>query len=313
MSATRWGYGIGMAEAPAVNGSRQAALPRAIERLGERAPVGWAEPVLSRLARTLTASDARSRWLHGAAIGHRLHPLLTDIPIGAWTAAGVLDVVGGRAARPAARRLIGLGIVAAVPTALTGMADWDGTHGQPRRLGVVHALGNSTALVLQWRSWRARRRGHHLVGVVWSGAALATATASAAIGGHLVYAERVGVDVDVPVVGGDDGEWHATGTSADLPMGKPTRATVGDAPIAVVRTGGRVCAMAATCSHAGGPLDEGEVVGDGLQCPWHASRFALRDGAVQRGPAILAQPVYETNVVDGEVVVRRNRRAHQRA
>ena len=110
----------------------------------------------------------------------------------------------------------------------------------------------------------------------------------------------------VPVVGDD--EWHATQTAADLPVDQPTRATVDGAPVALVRTGGRVCAMAATCSHAGGPLDEGEIVGDGLQCPWHASRFALRDGAVQRGPAILPQPVYETNVVDGAVVVRRAQR-----
>lgn len=280
----------------------QTALPALIERLGAQLPVGWAEPLLGRAATALTASDARSRWLHGSAIGHRLHPVLTDVPIGAWIAAGVLDAVGGRAARPAAQRLIGLGMLAAVPTALTGTAEWDGTHGNDRRLGVVHAIGNSTALLLQLRSWRARRRGRHLAGVVWSGAALAVAGASAAIGGHLVYAKRVGVDVDVPVVG--DHDWHPTGAPAGLPEGHPVRVQVGDAPIAIVRTHARVCAMAATCSHAGGPLDEGEVVHDGLQCPWHGSRFALRDGAVQRGPAILPQPVYETTTIDGQVVVR---------
>lgn len=184
---------------------------------------------------------------------------------------------------------------------LAGLADWDGTHGEERRMGAAHAVANSAALVCEWKSWRARRKGRHLRGVLWSGAAIGIATGAGAIGGHLSYDRAVGVDREVPVAA--DGTWHRVGSVSELVLDTPHGATAGkdDAPIAVVRTRDGVCAMAAVCSHAGGPLAEGKVVGDGLECPWHASRFALRDGSVQRGRAVTPQPVYETRV-DGDAV-----------
>lgn len=281
---------------------QQEAISQAIERLGAVDALDRADAPLTRIARMLTRDDARSRWLHGSAIGHRLHPMLTDVPIGAWTAAGVLDVVGGRRSRRAAQRLVALGVLSAVPTALAGVADWDGTHGESRRIGVAHALGNTAALACQWRSWRARRRGHHLRGVGWSLVGLGAVTVSGAIGGHLVYRLGVGVDHDVPVV--RDRDWHAVAALDALTENKPHGAAVGDASIALVRRNGSTCAMAGTCSHAGGPLGEGHVDGDGVVCPWHGSRFALRDGAVERGPAIAPQPVYDTRTRDGQVEVR---------
>jgi nitrite reductase/ring-hydroxylating ferredoxin subunit/uncharacterized membrane protein len=280
----------------------QDAISQAIDRLGTFPALDRVDGPLTRVARLVTQDDRASRWLHGSVIGHRLHPMLTDIPIGAWTAASVLDVIGGKRARPHAQRLVGLGVLSAVPTALAGLADWDGTSGRTRRVGIAHALGNSAAITCSWRSWRARRRGHHFRGVGWSMAGLGAATLAGAIGGHLVYRLGAGVDHDVPVV--HDHEWHDVAALDALTENKPHAAAVDDASIALVRRNGFTCALAGTCSHAGGPLGEGSVEHDGLVCPWHGSRFSLDDGAVQRGPAIAPQPVYETRTRDGQVAVR---------
>src|SRR3954470_1317204 len=106
--------------------------------------------------------------LSGTFLGHALHPLLTDLPIGTWTSSLLLDLVGGRAARPASERLIALGLLAATPTAATGLNDWADTTppgAGARRMGGVHATANVTALCLYAASWAARRRGRHGRGV----------------------------------------------------------------------------------------------------------------------------------------------------
>jgi nitrite reductase/ring-hydroxylating ferredoxin subunit len=67
---------------------------------------------------------------------------------------------------------------------------------------------------------------------------------------------------------------------------------------------GEVCAIAATCSHLGGPLHEGKRDGDTVVCPWHGSRFDLCTGEVQGGPAVYPQPRYETRIHSGKVEIR---------
>lgn len=260
-----------------------------------------AEP-LSSVAEKLTVRDDVKSLLSGTWLGHRLHPVLTDIPIGAWTSASILDIVGGRAGRRAARRLVGVGIVASLPTAATGLSDWHDTSGETKRVGVVHAAANVTALTLQIASWRARGKGHHLRGMVLSALGAGAMTAGGYLGGHLVFAQRAGVDVDVPVV--DLTGWRPVCRVDDLADDQPHGVEIDGARIVLVRRGDVVYAMAAVCSHAGGPLDEGCVRDGALQCPWHGSEFALVDGAVVRGPATTAQPVYDARVRDGMVEVR---------
>src|SRR3954453_405504 len=94
--------------------------------------------------------------LRGDWLGHALHPLLTDFPLGCWLSAGLLDVFGGRASRPAAQRLVGLGLLTVAPTAAAGLADWTPVaDARSRRVGVVHAIGNSVVALCYWQSWRA--------------------------------------------------------------------------------------------------------------------------------------------------------------
>jgi nitrite reductase/ring-hydroxylating ferredoxin subunit len=273
-----------------------------VDRLGEDERLDRVAAPLATVAQRLTERAEVKNALSGTWLGHRLHPLLTDVPIGAWTSAAILDLAGGRAGRRLARRLVGAGILASLPTAATGLSDWHDTYGAAKRVGAAHAVANTTALALQILSWRARGKGHHWRGKLASGLALGALSAGGYLGGHLVFAQRVGVDHDVPVADLDD--WRIVCRVDDLQPGTPRGVEVDGARIALVRRGDVVHAMAAVCPHAGGPLDEGDLRGDALRCPWHGSEFALFDGAVVRGPATAAQPVYDARVRDGMVEVR---------
>lgn len=144
------------------------------------------------LADALVADGGRRRMLHGHALGHALHPLLSDAPIGSWLSTAVLDLTGGARARPAARRLLGFGILAALPTAITGWAEWAGTDARSRRVGLVHAGANSVALGLHAASWLLRRSGRHGAGVALSMLANGALAVAGQLGGHLTVARKVG-------------------------------------------------------------------------------------------------------------------------
>jgi uncharacterized membrane protein len=138
-------------------------------------------------------ADSQSRdLLQGAWLGHSVHPLLTDLPIGAWTSANMLDLFGGATSRPAARKLIFVGLLTAVPTVLTGLAEYSTTSGGDRRVGVVHALANGTAFGLFAASWQARRKERHKLGATLALAGTSVATVGRYLGGHLAIARKVG-------------------------------------------------------------------------------------------------------------------------
>lgn len=147
--------------------------------------------LLGRVARLLTGSPARTRVLQGNWTGHAIHPPLTDVPIGTWVSAGLLDVVGGRSARPAATRLVGIGIVAAMPTILTGLAEWRSIDRDSQRVGVVHASVNTVALAFYTASWLARHRDRHRDGVLLAMAGGSVAGLGAYLGGHLTEVRKI--------------------------------------------------------------------------------------------------------------------------
>src|SRR6188768_1259926 len=117
---------------------------------------------VSELFRRSKLKDAFS----GSWLGHPVHPLLTDLPIGSWTSAMLLDFVGGRRAQPAADVLVGVGIASAVPTAVTGLSDWSDLGDEDRRIGLVHATANSVALACYVASLVERRRGRRTAGII---------------------------------------------------------------------------------------------------------------------------------------------------
>jgi nitrite reductase/ring-hydroxylating ferredoxin subunit/uncharacterized membrane protein len=238
-------------------------------------------------------------------LGHPLHPLLTDVPIGCWTCALVLDLTGQGGAPSSL--LTGAGIVSALPTALAGLSDWMDTEDAEMRVGLVHAIGNLVGLSLFSASWIQRRRGGR--GLIASAIGMAMMGFSGWLGGHLSYALGVGVDTNAFVSGSE--EWTASRLLGETD-GLQCR-EVGDVRVVVAHVEGSPYALADRCSHRGGPLSEGSLTNGCIECPWHLSRFDLRTGEVERGPASVPQPRYE--VREGEAFVelrRRERRALRR-
>ena len=241
--------------------------------------------------------------LHGTWLGHSVHPLLVALPIGLWSGGMLLDWTGGD--RRAARRLIGAGVLAVAPTAATGWADWSelGSARRPRRVGLVHALANLATTSLYAQSWLARRRGEEARGRALALAGAAGLAVGGYLGGHLAYAEAVGVNRNA-----DEQKtprsWTDACASADVLPGRPHRVEVSGQAVVLVRDGSAVRAIGATCSHWGAPLEEGTVVDGCLECPWHGSRFRLEDGAVARGPATSPQLAYDVRTAGDRLEVR---------
>lgn len=241
--------------------------------------------------------------LSGSWLGHQLHPVLSDLPIGAWGAATALDLTAGEEGAAAARRLVGMGLIASAPTALAGASDWAETSGKDKRVGMVHGLLNATASVLQAGSYLARRRGRRGVGVALSLVAVGVTGLSAYLGGHLSFVRGIGVNRTA--FQKRVGAWTDVAAEAEIAEGSLHRVTAGKVPVLLTRHGGQLQAISAVCSHAGGPLDEGTLDAEGcVTCPWHGSRFRVADGAVERGPASVPQPRWEVRVDTGRVLVR---------
>ncbi|MFD1506059.1 DUF2231 domain-containing protein [Georgenia yuyongxinii] len=169
---------------------RSPVLVRVVRGIEQSSKIDDGVRAYQSLARPVVANPTVRDLLHGRPLGHALHPILTDVPIGAWVSATILDVLGGPGARPAASKLLGVGILAAGPTALTGLAEWADADRPSQRVGVAHATANVVALSLYSTSWVLRRRGKHNGGVAVGLAAGVVLAWSGYLGGHLAIARR---------------------------------------------------------------------------------------------------------------------------
>ncbi len=273
----------------------------------------WLKPVEATLTAVATATlEGKStfaqkvrNFLHGTWLGHPLHPVITDVPLGAWTISTALDVyemsTGDETFSPGADVAVKIGLVGAVGAAVTGFTDWHYTYEKPRRVGALHALLNITATACYVGSWWQRKQGDRRRGLITGLAGYAFSILGAYLGGHLVYNERIGVNHApeelpskfVPVL-----------DLKELRQGKMKKVEANGVPLLLVRRGDQVFAMAETCSHLGGPLSEGKFDGLTVECPWHFSRFAIEDGKVVAGPATYRQPCFVVRVRAGKIEVR---------
>ena len=284
--------------------------PARIEHVIERIP-GLAEngAKIARAIHDAVVRDGRLRKaadiLHGTWLGHPLHPVLTDIPIGAWTIAVLCDLVaaqrGPAEAAKIADALTAIGAVAAVPTAIAGVADYSAIDESAMALATAHGLLNSAGLVLNLLSLRDRAAGNRGRGVMFSATAFGILNLSAWMGGEMVYRKRVGVNHAADASGPES--WQSALSSDDLPQRTPKRVEVNGTPVLVYRDGASLFAIGAVCSHAGGPLDEGAIEDHCVRCPWHDSVFDLRDGSVVHGPATYPEPAYDARERGGKIEV----------
>ncbi|MDQ6837539.1 MAG: Rieske 2Fe-2S domain-containing protein [Actinomycetota bacterium] len=255
---------------------------------------GPVHKAVSSLARPGRMRDVVS----GSWLGHPTHPFLVATPIGCWTSAHLLDLTGRS---DAAQTLVGAGVLAVVPTAITGLSDWADTTGAEQRIGFVHLVLNTAAAGLYARSWWSRRRGRSGIAPAVAGGLLATLAGW--LGGHLAYS--LGVGVDTNAFDGGPVDW--TPLSEEVSTGKDLASAQADGvALVVVGRAPMTKALADRCSHRGGPLSDGRLQDNCVVCPWHASRFDVDSGAVRRGPAVVAQPTYEVRHVGSSVEVRRS-------
>ncbi|MEV6599184.1 Rieske (2Fe-2S) protein [Actinoplanes sp. NPDC051346] len=243
--------------------------------------------------------------LHGTWLGHPLHPVLVQVPVGAFMSAAVLDALPGQ--RKAATTLIAVGTAAAAPAIAAGWVDWSSLSRDQRRVGMVHAAANAVALGLYAGSLAARFSGRPGWGRLLAYAGLTMAGGGAYLGGHLSFEQGAGMNVASPEKLRLPADWAEVGEVASLPEGRPTVRPIDGVPVLLFRLGDQVTAMVEQCGHQGGPLGEGKVEGSGADacvvCPWHGSTFRLTDGVVRHGPAAGDQPTLRTRIRDGVLSV----------
>lgn len=281
-------------------------VEHAVDRLENAGPLDPAVNAMRGAVNAVLRPQALRDVLHGVWLGHPLHPVLTDVPIGMWSAAAVLDLMPGTG--PAATALIATGCVSVAPTAVTGWADWSELHKPHQRVGLVHAAANIVALGCYTASVAARMNGRTIRGKALGFAGLGAMALGGYLGGHLAFRQAAGANHQADTVDLFPSGWQSIGRFEDLPDGSPTKATVAGVDLLVVRRGQHVDVLRNQCSHLSGPLSDGEFsveAGQGcIVCPWHGSTFRLSDGGVVHGPATSPQQAFEARVTNGVVEVR---------
>ena len=297
-------------QAPSTTTGTAAAEPRApfLERLSD-----GLQGVIGKLAGN-TGKPPRlwKSLLSGTWLRHPLHPLLTDVPVGAWLLTALLDIIwlispssNAWAARGAEVTVL-IGVLAGLAAVATGSADWSDTYGPERRTGLYHGALNSLATLIYIVSTILRftsSSGDTALAAILGFIGFVILTVGAYLGGTMVFDH--GTQVNHTAWEHAPEDYKAVLPVAEATANKLYRVTVGGVPVVLVKLGDKYAALAATCSHAGGPLDEGQLQGDVVQCPWHGSRFRFRDGRPVTGPASIAQPRYDVRVRDGQIEVKR--------
>jgi nitrite reductase/ring-hydroxylating ferredoxin subunit/uncharacterized membrane protein len=246
--------------------------------------------------------------LDGVWLEAPLHPALTDVPVGAWTAALVLDgfdvVTGKEPVRHAADASLVFGTLGALGAAVTGLSDWRYLSGGSRRMGVAHGLLNTIGLVLSVVSLVLRATGRRNAGRLAFLTGYSISGMAAHLGGELSYHYGLRVNRNVFEAAGPD-EFVPVLGEGELAQHDLRRVEVEGVGVLLSRSSaGEVCAIAAACNHFSGPLEEGDRQGDTVVCPLHNSRFDLCSGEVINGPAVFPQSRYETRVRDGRIEVK---------
>jgi nitrite reductase/ring-hydroxylating ferredoxin subunit len=281
---------------------------RPVDRLSRNEPLRALAERVQPLVTSLLAGAGRPvrNLLHGTILGHPLHAVITDVPVGAWTVTAILDAVevAGGPANASGDAALAIGLAGALAASASGWADWSDTHDDPRALGLAHALVNGVAALGYVASLALRRSGRRRAGLLTGFAAYGIVGAGAYLGGELSFglllgAKHTGAPLAPPT------EFTPVARLADLPHERPLRAEVAGLPLLVSRLpDGGVAAISAICTHRGAPLDEGSFADGCVTCPWHASRFALDDGRVLDGPAVFPQPRFEARIEGDAVEVR---------
>lgn len=250
--------------------------------------------------------------LNGTWFGHPLHPVLTDVPLGSWMLTAAFDIIWLIApttfawAAPAAEVTVALGLLGALGAIITGLTDWSDTYGSERRVGLYHGLFNAVATLLYVASFVLRLQtvaGDSIIAAIIGFLGLIAVLIAGFLGGEMVFNKGTGVNHTAWEAGSD--QYEAVLPLEQIEEKKLYRVMASGVPVVLIRQGLQFHAISATCPHAGGPLDEGKLEGDIVECPWHGSRFCMSNGRVLTGPATVNAPRYDVRVRDGMIEVKR--------
>ncbi|GAC1507125.1 MAG: hypothetical protein NVS2B16_01840 [Chloroflexota bacterium] len=271
-----------------------------------------ADPLQQSLSDTFSSAGDTGRqvqnFLNGTWLGHPLHTVLSDVPVGSWTATAVLDTLG--AARgddtldAAADITLGLGWLASVGTLATGLTQWNDTYGKDRRVGLLHGLTMLATFAVYTSSLVARARGARGKGVALAHTGYVLLAAGAYLGGEEAY--DLGYGINHTAFEHPPGDYVAVVPEADLQLNAMTKVNVGDTPILLVKLNNGIFALGDTCTHAGCSLAGGQLKDQDMSvvCPCHGSEFDLRDGEIINGPATYREPSYHVRIRAGMVEVK---------
>ncbi len=258
------------------------------------------------------ARDRVTNVLNGVWLGHPVHPPLASFTSGAIGTTVALDALSVLPGRPAsevldasrfARRALGLGILANLGSAVTGVTDWQHTHEEDRRIGLMHGLLNMFATGLYILSWWDRHRGRHVRGIATSALGYGITVGSSYMGGALVFESGIGTDQSGQRLRSQS--WTPVLALESLRDGKPQQVEVDGVGLVLCRIGdGQVSAFGEYCPHMGAPMADGWVDRSRIVCPWHGSRFDVESGEVLRGPSAASLPCYQTRIRDGMIELR---------
>ena len=268
-----------------------------------------ADEVQPKVQEVVAAGGTTARnVLDGVWLEAPLHPALTDVPVGAWTAALVFDgldvATGKEPIRHAADASLVLGTLGAFGASVTGLSDWRYLSGGSRRMGVAHALLNTIGLVLSIVSLILRASGRRNAGRLTFMTGYSISGMAAHLGGELSYHYGLRVDRNVFEEAGPD-EFVPVLDESELAQNDLRRVEVEGVGVLLSRSSvGEICAIAATCNHFSGPLEAGDRQGDTVVCPLHNSRFDLCSGKVIDGPAVFPQSRYDTRVRNGRIEIK---------
>lgn len=251
--------------------------------------------------------------LHGTwLLRHPLHPALTDAAVGAYTVLAVLDVLyllqGDSSLVGPSLTVLIVAQLSSLASAVSGLTDWNETHGNERRLGILHGVLMTLISLGYLGSLLLRQQGSTTTAVYLALGMWVLLVVAAHLGGEMTYGFGTGVTRHAWAT--ITNKWQTLPVAAaSLEDRAPVRASMKNGfAVMVVKMDGEIHAIAAVCTHAGGPLEKGAFVGRDkrdIQCPWHASVFSVRSGTVLHGPATMDEPTFDARVADdGNVEVR---------
>ncbi|MCA1597095.1 MAG: Rieske 2Fe-2S domain-containing protein, partial [Chloroflexi bacterium] len=260
---------------------------------------------------------------------HPLHPMLVSFPLGLFFTSLACDIIGtasgSQKLKDAGYRMMLGGLVGGLAAAVPGIVDYLTVvppESEAAETGRNHGLANLGVMgIFGVNALLRARGGNQALSVAMSAAGCGVMTYAGWLGGKLVYEDQIGVvhlnadgaeNVKLSTVEGIEGDFVTVCSRGDLKKGQIALVVLNGERIALAQVeDDRYAAFSDRCTHMGGPLSDGALIGGSIMCPWHGSQFNTCSGAVECGPADQAIRTLETRVQGDSVQIKAPEMKHR--